>query len=102
MNVFSLTKGLLAGAALFTIAAVEAAEQAPKVLFDKNQGAVTVYHAFENPTWGAAFRVQHYDAGYKPMKGFVFDGAEMEGRLTTADDTRVPVKIQYTQGDLRG
>ena len=40
MNVFSLTKGLLAGAALFTIAAVEAAEQAPKVLFDKNQGAV--------------------------------------------------------------
>ena len=31
------------------------------------------------------------------MKGFVFDGAEMEGRLTTADDTRVPVKIQYTQ-----
>ena len=97
MNVFSLTKGLLAGAALFTLAAVEAAEQAPQVLFDKNQGAVTVYHAFENPTWGAAFRVQHYDAGYKPMKGFVFDGAEMEGRLTTADDSRVPVKIQYTQ-----
>ena len=93
MNIF--TRSLFAGIALFTVCAAGAAEQKPSTLYyDKNNGSVGIAGAFNDPRWQAAFKVSHYDGKYKPMKQFVFDGIEQEGRLVTANDERIPVKIQ--------
>lgn len=94
MNIVSLTRNLFAGIALAAVCAAGAAEQKPSLYYDQNYGSVAVVGAFANPTWLAAFKVSHYDGKYKPMKEFVYDGAEQEGRLVTADGTRIPVKIQ--------
>ena len=94
MNIVSLTRNFLAGIALITVCAAEAAEQKPSIFYDKNNGSVGVAGAFANPTWLAAFKVSQFDDKYKPMKEFVFDGIEGEGRLVTADGVRIPVKIQ--------
>lgn len=81
---------------LFAVCTAMAAPR-PRVEFDKNQGSVVVYDAFDNPAWCAGFRISHFDEKFKPMKQFVFDGVDGVGRLTTADDSRGMVKIDYEQ-----
>ena len=97
MDIVSLTRNLFAGAVLFAVCAAEAAEQKPLLDYDQNRGWVIVRNAFPNPSWGSGFRVQQYNGKYKPMKNFVFDGGDQEGRIITADDERIPVKIQCTK-----
>lgn len=92
----SMCRNVILFASLFAVCTAMAAPR-PRVEFDKNQGSVVVYDAFENPAWGAAFRISHFDEKFKPMKRFVFDGVDGAGRLTTADDSRGTVKIGYEQ-----
>ncbi len=55
---------------------------------------VVVYDAFPQRSWSAGFKVKQFDDKFKPMKSFTLDGGDMEGRLVTANDERVPVKIK--------
>lgn len=97
MNFVSSARILFTGLCLFAASIAGAAEQKPTLTYDQNRGIVIIYHAFPNPAWGSGFKVSHFDGSYKPMKDFIFDGSEQEGRLITADGSRVPVKIQCTK-----
>ena len=97
MNFVSLTRKLLIGAGLLALCSAGAAERQPQLDYYKDRGSVVVHNAFPNPAWGAGFKLQQYNGKYKPMKDFVFDGSEQEGRLTTADGERIPVKILCTK-----
>lgn len=95
MSDFSKFRKLICGISCLTVLSVCA--ENPMINFDERTGSVGVFHCFENPSWIAAFKVMHYDEKFKPMKQFVFDGAEMEGRLTTFNGERIPLKIQYSK-----